>query len=252
MSKTLLALPVLAAACIDHGPVAIDPNVDHPSTPIAFDQLQIGDASIVVATGGVQTITIPAALSVGWSAAASDGFDVEPDGDVWPNTRKPVYRVRALADETGGTFAIATNNGVATGSLASAELARLAVLPADYKLDGHSPVAFDTGYPSVEVALFDQADRRLIDGSLTIAGTQIAWDRATLTFAVGHHELQVSGDSLPATALGLDVVDRVDRIEKVIDGGRACFHAYAGAVEVAQPMPMIAQHDPTAVNCEAP
>src|SRR5262249_33474795 len=88
MSKPLPALPALAAGCLGQGPAALDPNVDRPSTPIAFDQLEVGDAPIVVATGGVQTITIPSAFSVGWSGTASDGFDLEPDGDVWPNTRR--------------------------------------------------------------------------------------------------------------------------------------------------------------------
>src|SRR5262249_1895962 len=146
------------------------------------------------------------------------------DGDVWPNTRRPVYRVRALADEAAGTFSIATNNGIATGTVASADFDHLAILPADYELDGHSQFAFATSYPSVEVALLDAANRRLIDGSMTIAGTQVAWDRAALTLEIGHHDLQISGDSFPPTALGLDVVDQADHIDKVIDGGRACFH----------------------------
>src|SRR6476661_5403999 len=127
MMKTLLALPVvLAAACADSPTRAPDIS-DSPQNPIAFQQLSVDGASAPIATGGVQVITIANdPLSVGWSASASDGIEVEPFGQVWPNTRKPEYFVHVVS---GGSFAIQTDHGIAAGDVATAEVARVALVP---------------------------------------------------------------------------------------------------------------------------
>src|SRR5438046_22357 len=115
MTKTLLALPVLfAAACTDSTTPAPDLS-DSPHNPITYQQLSVGGAPAPVATGGLQVITIANdPLSVGWSATASDGIEVEPFGQVWPNTRKPEYFVHVVAS---GSFAIQTDHGIAAGDV---------------------------------------------------------------------------------------------------------------------------------------
>src|SRR4051812_8272066 len=122
MMKALVLIPlVFATACV--GESTYGQLADPPTTPIEFTQLHVHDQPIVVATGGVQKIMIPDPNSIGWSGHASEGFEVEPYGDIWPNQRKPEYRVRALA-ATHGDFSIATERGLAAGTVQSAELAR--------------------------------------------------------------------------------------------------------------------------------
>src|SRR5690242_17275428 len=197
MTKSLLVLPLLLAACTDATPT-VDLS-DSPSTPVAFDQLEVDGAPAAIAIGGVQVISIPNdPLSVGWSGRASTGFDVEPYGDIWPNTRAPVYRVRALAD-SAGTFAIQTDHGIASGAVTGAELDHV---------EAH-PVASDSprgaavvGPRTIEIALYTAGGQRLIDGSLAIrdaadpTAVQRAWDRVEVS-GPGTHELVLAADSMP-------------------------------------------------------
>ena len=195
MMKTLLVLPVLLAACADSTPTA---NLsDTPSNPVAFQELHAGAAPAAIATGGIQVITIPDdPNSVGWSGTASGGFAVEPFGDVWPNMVKPEYHVRALGDDTG-TFSIQTDHGIASGTVTSAEVARV-----DAQLLA--------GTHTIEVALYAADGQRLIDGSLAIhdagdsSATQPAWDDLAVT-APGTHTLVITADSMPEAQLTVSV-----------------------------------------------
>jgi hypothetical protein len=191
MRHSTLALPALLAslaallvACADSPTYAV--QSDAPATPIAFDALTVDGASAPIATDGVQVISIPDPLSVGWSGSASSGFDVEPFGDVWPNTRKPEYRVRALG-AGAGTFSIQTEHGVASGEVASTEVDRIAATLV-------SPHV-------VEIALYAHDGRRLIDGSLAVHdetdanAIRTAWDRLSIGAPPGTHTLVVDADS---------------------------------------------------------
>jgi len=134
------ALPlVLLAACATE--VTPRPS-ESPTTPIAFHQ----DGTLV-ANGGTLTITIPSEVSVGWSADATNGAEVEPASGVWPNMVKPEYTLRALTPGTG-TFSIATSEGIAAGTFESADVARTVI------------------DPSCNVLLYDAQDRRLTDDSI--------------------------------------------------------------------------------------
>lgn len=206
MMKTLLALPVvLAAACADSPTRAPDIS-DSPQNPIAFQQLSVDGASAPIATGGVQVVSIANdPLSVGWSATASDGIDVEPFGQVWPNTRKPQYFVHVVS---GGSFAIQTDHGVAAGEVATAEVARVALVRAPVA----AVPAVSASAPGpivVEVALYDANGNRLIDGSLAIrdandpSSAQIAWDRIELAPDAAGHTIVVNGDSISEQRLSL-------------------------------------------------
>ena len=137
--RRLLALPVLLAACID-GP-SYHPQAE-PITPITSRPLQtIADRPTVIAVGGAQTIAIDDPTSIGWSGAATTGFRVEPfDSDGWPNTERAEYWVRAVGAGTG-SYAISTNRGMAVGTVDAAPVARVALIPVDYQLDGHSAFA---------------------------------------------------------------------------------------------------------------
>src|SRR6266545_4310465 len=112
--------------------------------------------------GGVAAFGIDDPASIGWYGEATDGFAVEPfDADGWPNTQRAEYWVRALATGTG-TFTIQTNHGIAAGSVFAAPLHEIALVPADYELDGRSATfAIDRARPFVQVALLDAANRRL-------------------------------------------------------------------------------------------
>jgi hypothetical protein len=205
MMKTLLALPVvLAAACADSPAPGPDLS-DSPQNPIAYQQLSVDGAAAPIATGGVQVISIANdPLSVGWSATASDGIDVEPFGQVWPNTRKPEYFVHVVS---GGSFAIQTDHGIAAGQVATAEVARVALVRAPVAARAVS--ASTPGPLVVEVALYDANGHRLIDGSLAIRdandpnATQIAWDRIELQPAAAGHTIVVNGDSISEQRLSL-------------------------------------------------
>jgi len=253
MTKAMLALPFLAA-CLDNAAPALYRGNDAPTTPAAFDALHVADQADVVATGGAQVVTIADHAAVGWSGAATTGFDVEPYADVWPNTRKPEYRVRALAAGTG-SFEISTSAGIAVGALASADVDRVALLPADYRLDGHSQFVVDTALPNIQIALSDATGRRLIDGTLAasddtaIAG-KMGWDHLSLQPTAGTHTIRITADSIPEQTLAVELATGIDRVESVEDGVRTCYHAYRGSVEVATMVPLTGTRDPNALNCE--
>lgn len=248
MTRALLALPLLAGCVGDVSTPRLD---DSPTTPIAFDQLHAGARPIVIATGGTQIVTIPDPTSVGWSGTASDGFDLQPYAGIWPNTRKPEYVLHANAAATG-QFSIATDHGVAAGELASAEVAAVALVPASYALDGHSPWALDPASPRVELALTDAAGRRLVDGSVQLASLDahaIAWDTLELPAVTGAHTIAVHGDSFAPQQLIVNVGGAIDHVETTHDGDRTCYHAYAGTTEIATVLPMDGTRDPDAINC---
>ena len=245
MTRALLLVPVLAACSQD---VSYAPQAATPTTPIAFRQLQIGSAPIVVATGGAQIVTLADPLAIGWSGTATEGWAVEPVGDVWPNAAKPEYRVRALAPGAG-EFSIATAHGIAAGTVASADAASAAVVPARYRLDGHSPFALDRARPQIETALYDAGGARLIDGTLAITATgarAVAWDELALATTADHVTVHVTADSIPTAELDISLVRSIDRIEKI----GSCYHAYLGATEVATDLAFLGAHDPDATNCE--
>ena len=189
MMKSLLLVPVLVAACAD-APSYPVPS-DSPSNPIAFDQLRVDGADAPIATGGIQVVTIPDPSSVGWSGQATSGFAVEPYASVWPETQKPEYHVVALADGSG-TFSIQTQHGIASGSVSSADVARVEALTA--------------GPGLIEIALYDRDGHRLIDGSLAIhdvadgSAVQRAWDQLSVATS-GTHSLVVTADSIPQQQL---------------------------------------------------
>jgi hypothetical protein len=252
MPRSLLARPFLASlagvallgvACIDPGyPELPEP----PTTPIEIAPLA---PHAVIATGGVQGFAIDDATSIGLSGDASAGYRVEPAGKVWPNLVQPLYYVRAF--ESGlGSFEIITNRGIATGLVESAEVASLALVPADYELDGSSRFAVDLNRREVVVELRDAAGRRLVDLSLGIPAQQTGWDRAILPARAARHVVAVYADSFGERGLAIDVVAAVDRIESRVAGDRICFHAYAGAIEVATAMTIRGGTPvPGAANC---
>lgn len=241
----LLALPLVAACAAD---VSMKPVADSPTTPIAFDQLHAGARPVVIATGGTQRVTIPDPTSVGWSGEASAGFDLVPPAGIWPNTRAPEYVVHANAATTG-TFSIATDHGIASGDLASAEVDGVALVPASYALDGHSPWAIDPARPLVEIAITDHDGARLVDGSVQLAAagaTQTAWDTLALASS---QTVTITADSFAPRQLAVLVAGAPDRVETTHDGDRTCYHAYAGATEIATLLPLEGTRDPDAINC---
>ena len=252
MPKALaLVLPVSLLACVD--PMEPQPPHDMPSNPIAPRALaSVADQPVVVATDGVGVFGFDDPSSIGWYGEASEGFTVETfDAGVWPNTRRAEYWVRALASGNGA-FTIQTNHGIAASSVLAATLADIALVPADYELDGHSAFAIDAARPLAQAALVDAQNRRLVDATLVLGGTQTAWDRTTLPATAGRHTIDVSGDSFEARQLAIDVVAGYDRTETVTTGNRTCVHAYKGGVEVATTMDISANGgtlDPHATNC---
>ena len=247
MSKPLLLVPVLLAACVDAP--ALD-NSELPATPIGFQQLQLGDAPLVIATGGTQTVSFSDVSTIGWSGTASTGFELVPFADIWPATREQQYRVRAVTADGTGTFAIQTNRGIASGTVTSADVAKLALLPASYQLDGHSPFALDVSRPEVEVALFDASGRRLVDSTLVADATQTAWDTLQIDGSVGTQTIHVTGDSFAAEDLTIALANQVDRVESTTTAGLTCFHAYAGDIEIAKALPLTGTPDPDFANCQ--
>ena len=253
MMKVLAVLPVTLLACTDAS--MSEPIDDTPATPIAPRAIaQVADAPVIVATGGVAAFAIDDPSSVGWYGDATTGFAVEPfDADGWPNTQRAEYWVRALASGNG-SFTIQTNHGIAAGSVLAAPLAGVALVPADYELDGHSAFAVDATRPLVQATLVDAQGRRLVDATLVLGGsgaTQTAWDRVTLA-AEGRATLDASADSFASRSLAIDVVAGYDRTETVTVGGRTCVHAYKGDVEIATTMDISANGgtlDPHATNC---
>jgi hypothetical protein len=253
MTKAMFALPFLAA-CLDNSAPAPDRGNDAPTTPTAFEALHVADQADVIATGGAQIVTIDDRTAVGWSGAATAGFEVEPYANVWPNTRKPEYRVRALAAGTGN-FEISTSAGIAGDALASADVDHVALLPADYRLDGHSQFVVDTALPNIQVALYDATGRRLVDGTLaasddTATAAKLGWDHLSLQATAGTHTIRITADAIPEQTLAVQLATGVDRVDTVQDGVRTCYHAYQGNVEIATMVPITGTRDPNAVNCE--
>ena len=130
----------------------------------------------------------------------------------------------------------------------------VAALPAHYRLDGHSAFALDPARPLVEIALYDATGGRLIDGSLAIADalpvTPAGWDQVALDPTSPHHALAVTADSMPAQTLAVDLDGAIDRVEKVNEDNRLCYHAYHGATEIAAALAVLGTTDPSAINCE--
>lgn len=230
---TKLVLPiVLVTACV--APEYPDAPTN-PTTPVEIAPTAATDSEFVIATGGTLGFAIDDVTSIGLSGTASNGYQVEPHARVWPNTTQPLYYVRALAAGSGW-FEIATNRGIASGLVESADVAEVAIVPAGYELDGRSAFALDLNRRDVEVAVRDRDGRRLVDATLGILDGQSAWDRATVAAAIGPQAVRVYADSFAERALAIDVVDGIDRIEAIATGDRTCFHAYAGSTEVATAM----------------
>jgi hypothetical protein len=230
-TKSLLVLPALfAAACVDPTYPELP---ETPDTPVETTQVaRAGDAPVVIATHGVQGFEIADPTSIGIDGLASDGYRVEPDGNVWPNMSKQLYWVRA--QQAGvGTFEIITNQGIASGLVESADVANVALVPADYQLDGASPFAIDTNRLGVQVILTDRDGRRLVDASLGISGEQTAWDHANRPAIVGRHLVRAYADSFAERELTIEVVDQIERVESRVTGNQTCFHAYSGTTEIA-------------------
>ncbi len=247
MTKSLLLLPLLVAACVDeYRELPAD-----PTTPVETRPLEAGDAAII-ATGGTQGFAIDDPLSVGLSGETTGDFEIETADHVWPNTRKPEYFVRALASGVG-SFEIFTNRGIASGSVESAAVANVTLVPASYELDGHSAFAVSASRTQVQAVLVDRDGRRLVDATLGLTGEQTAWDSVTLPQAIGTQSVHAYADSFGERDLEIDVVGDVTgglRVESVVLGDRTCFHAYAGSLEVATAMTITGgTPDPHAANC---
>ncbi len=252
----LVALPLALAACVDVDAPTYARLPDPPTTPITSRLLQtVANRPVVIATGGTLTVAIDDPTSIGWSGAATTGFTVEPF-TAWPNTQRPEYWVRALGAGTG-SYTIATNRGIAVGTVDSAPVATVTLVPPDYQLDGHSAFALAPDRAIVEADLADNTDRRLVDATLVLgeslraadAAVTPAWDQLVLSRATGRHMVGVSAESFTARELAVDVDGTIDRTEKVTSGDRTCFHAYHGAVEIAATWTLVGSVDPHATNC---
>lgn len=247
--RIIVVLAPALAACLDNSAARPDPAA--PTTPVMFSQLDAAGAT-TVATGGVQVVTIADPLAIGMSGDATAGYELTPSSIAWPNAQGGQYTVRALANGSGD-FSIDTAKGVAAGPVASAEVARVSLRPAAYHLDGHSAFAVDTARPQLEVALFDAEDNRLVDGSVAFVGaTQTAWDAASVPGAAGSYTVSVNLDSAPGETATVTVTAAaaIDHVEQTLEDGRTCYHAYAGATEVATVMADVVTPDPAATNCE--
>jgi len=245
-----VSAPLFVAACL--GNSAAGPDRPEPTSPIPFAELAAAGAT-TIATGGTQIVTIPDPLAIGLSGQATTSYEVVPYGGLWPDAQQGTYTLRALAAGSGA-FSIATARGVAAGAVASADVDRVVIQPAAYELDGHSAFALDANRPAIEVALFDADDDRLVDGSVAIAGSgasPVAWDTATLPAVAGDYAVTATADSAPTLSTTVAVVASYDNIVQTTDDlGRTCYHAYAGAVEVATAMTALVAPDPTETNCE--
>jgi hypothetical protein len=249
--RALVVAPLLFAACLENSPGR--PDLPTPTTPIVFAELDMNGVT-TIATGGVQTVSIADPLAIGLSGEATTAYEVVPYGGLWPNAQLGEYTVRALA-ASSGAFSIATEKGVAAGPVSSADLDRVVVQPSAYQLDGHSPFAIDVSRPMVEVALYDADANPLVDGSLAITGagtTQTAWNVATLPAAAGTYTVTVAADSAPTETATITVSATYEHVVQTLEAGRTCYHAYAGALEVATVMAEVVEPDPAATNCELP
>lgn len=240
MMKAALFATVLAA-CADDGIDAAHPD---PTTPIASTVTTTAGATPVVARGGAMVVHVVDQTAIGLDGNASAGYAVEPyERAAWPNTISTDYWVRATIAGTG-SYDIVTSKGIASGLVWSADLARVAILPARYELAGET-FALAPNRRDIVVALYAADGTRLVDATLAIEGTQTAWDTATLaggTFAV-------EADAVPAQTFAVPFAT-AERIEERRDGNRVCFHAYAGATEVVTAMTIEGGTiDPRATNC---
>jgi hypothetical protein len=227
MMKAALLATVLAACASD----GIDADHPDPTTPVASTVTTTAGDTPVVARGGAMVVHVEDQTAIGLDGNASAGYVVEPYELVrWPNTISTDYWVRAEIAGTG-SYDIVTSKGIASGLVWSADLARVEILPARYQLAGDT-FALAANRTDVQVALYAAGGTRLVDGTLAIAGTQTAWDTATLASGT----FVVEGDSLPARSFTVPIVGAADRIEEVRVGNRVCFHAYAGTTEVATAM----------------
>jgi hypothetical protein len=221
-----VSAPLFVAACL--GNSAAGPDRPEPTSPIPFAELAAAGAT-TIATGGTQIVTIPDPLAIGLSGQATTSYEVVPYGGLWPDAQQGTYTLRALAAGSGA-FSIATARGVAAGAVASADVDRVVIQPAAYD------------------------DDRLVDGSVAIAGSgasPVAWDTATLPAVAGDYAVTATADSAPTLSTTVAVVASYDNIVQTTDDlGRTCYHAYAGAVEVATAMTALVAPDPTATNCE--
>jgi hypothetical protein len=252
MTKAALLLTVLAAACTDD-PIA--EQRETPTTPIpARPTASVEGHALIVATGGAAAVVIEDRAAIGFSGDATPGYAVEPyELDRWPNTISPEYWIRAHVAGTGA-YEIVTSKGIATGLVHSADVARVAVLPASYELaDASAPFAVAPNRTALEAALFDAQGRRLVDATLALGAdgaTQTAWDRAALAAATGIHTLTAAADSFGERTYAIEVVDGADRIEQTRAGDRTCFHAYRGTTEVVIAMTIEGgTPDPRSANC---
>lgn len=248
-NAALLVLPLFAAACL-----AGEPPVDErpsPTTPIAFEATTAADGKLHVATGGAALVTIPD--TVGLAGEATSGFSVAPVGDVWPNLGAPSYLVRA--EHAGvGSFEIDTNRGIASGLVHAEDIAEVDLGPADYALDGHSPVALDARRPRARLSLISATGLHLVDVTATLVddqaetAAQTSWDALELAPTAGTHVVHVIAGSKPAETIAIEVVDHVDHVVEVTRDGLTCYHAYTGAYEVAAAFELTSP-EPDASNC---
>jgi hypothetical protein len=245
--KNAALLVTVLAACTTEG---IEEQ-DTPTAPVASSATtQVAGHDVIIATGGAATIRIHDTTAIGIEGNASAGFSVSPfETDQWPNTISPEYWVRAHAAGTG-LYEIITSKGIATNLVHSAAVADVQLRPAQYELDGTSPFALAPNRTDVEIAIFDARGKRLVDATLSVAGSQTAWDRATLAATSGRQSVVVEADSFVSKKFYVDVVDAIDRVERIRANDRTCFHAYAGSTEVAVAMTFDGgTADPNATNC---
>jgi len=110
--------------------------------------------------------------------------------------------------------------------------------------------------PDVEVALFDAANRRLVDSTVAVtdiadaSAQQTGWDTLHLA-ATGTRTLHVTADSFAAQQLAIAIGSVAhDRIETETLGDLTCFHAYKADVEIATTIPLTGTPDADFANCQ--
>jgi hypothetical protein len=245
MKAAAIASLVFATACVD----GIGEEPADPTTPLTATVLSgVPGHKLVIATGGAATLRIEDKRALGLEGNASQGYAVTPtNGNVWPHIAFD-YFVHANVSGAG-SYEIITSRGIATGLVHSAPIATTKLLPFRYELAGET-FALAPNRTQVEVALLDAQGQRLVDGTLAFSNaTQTDWDRATVAATAGRHTLTVAGDSVTAE-FDVEVIDGVERVERVRVGNRTCFHAYVGSTEVAIAMSFErGTQDPNATNC---
>jgi hypothetical protein len=227
-------LAILATACTlpdyendnDH---SVDPTVvGGTSSSLDLQELDpTGGADGWIAVGGsarFDTGTLPTGAQVGGPFAVA----LEHAGTA---------RVTALA-AGAGTLTVSLGTETRSLDLHAATVDHVAVTATSYALDHRSPIAFDVAGPPATIELIDLAGDPLADTSLDLLNgtdtgvSQYAWNRIVADTA-GAHALVIGGGSLPATTLSIAFAGDVDRVTAVVGAPHvACFHAYAGDVEV--------------------